>query len=266
MSNMQNKYALITGATSGIGYELAKLFAKDHYNLIIVSRNQAELEQKANELSSQYGIEVMPIAKDLFQREAAFELYEEVNQRGVQVNVLVNDAGQGQFGEFKDTDINRELDIIQLNISSLVVLTKCFLKDMVARNEGKILQLASIASKVPGPWQSVYHGTKAFVLSFTEAIRTELKDTNISVTALLPGATDTDFFNKAEMQDSKIVQAGGLSDPADVAKDGYEALMNNDDKVISGFKNKVQIGMSNMMPDSAVASMMDKQQGPVDEK
>ncbi|WDF56257.1 SDR family NAD(P)-dependent oxidoreductase [Mucilaginibacter sp. KACC 22063] len=266
MSNMQNKYALITGATSGIGYELAKLFAKDHYNLIIVSRNQAELEQKANELSSQYGVEVMPIAKDLFKREAAFELYEEVNQRGVQVDVLVNDAGQGQFGEFKDTDINRELDIIQLNISSLVVLTKCFLKDMVARNEGKILQLASIASKVPGPWQSVYHGTKAFVLSFTEAIRTELKDTNITVTALLPGATDTDFFNKAEMQDSKIVQAGGLSDPADVAKDGYEALMNNDDKVISGFKNKVQIGMSNMMPDSAVASMMDKQQGPVDEK
>lgn len=265
MSNDQNKCALITGATSGIGYELAKLFAKDHYNLIIVARNQGELDNTASELRQQYGIEVTPIAKDLFQREAAFELYDEVKQKGFQVDVLVNDAGQGQYGEFKDTDINRELDIIQLNIASLVVLTKSFLKDMVARNEGKILQLASIASKVPGPWQSVYHGTKAFVLSFTEAIRTELKDTNITVTALMPGATDTDFFNKAEMQNSKILQTG-LSNPADVAKDGYEALMNNDDKVISGFKNKVQIGMSNMMPDSMVSANMEKQQGPVDEK
>ncbi|MDJ1471847.1 SDR family oxidoreductase [Cytophagaceae bacterium DM2B3-1] len=257
----ENKYVLITGATSGIGYELAKLFAKDHYNLVIVSRDQQELENKAQEFR-QLGIDVVPIAKDLFNRDAAFSLYEDVKNRNIQVDILVNDAGQGIYGKFQDTDINRELAVIDLNIASVVILTKCFLKDMIQRNSGKILNLASIASKTPGPWQSVYHGTKAFVLSFSEAIREELKETNITVTALLPGATDTDFFNKADMVSSKIVQEGKLSDPADVAKDGYEALMSGDDKVISGLKNKVQIGMSNIMPDSAVAHQMNEQQKP----
>src|SRR3954471_4995299 len=130
---------------------------------------------------------------------------------------------------------NRELAIIQLNISSLVVLTKQFLQDMLARGEGKILNLSSIASKMPGPWQSVYHGTKAFVQSFTEAIRSEVKDKGITVTALLPGTTDTDFFNKAHMLASKAVQdEDKLADPAVVAKDGYEALMAGKDMVISG--------------------------------
>jgi short-subunit dehydrogenase len=259
-----NKYALITGATSGIGFELAKLFAADKYNLIITGRNQQDLDTKAAELKQQ-GVEVVTIAKDLFNRQEAFELYDEVKAKGIEVDVLVNDAGQGLYGEFKDTDINRELQIIDLNIAATIILTKQFLKDMVTRNDGKILNLASIASKVPGPWQSVYHGTKAFVLSFTEAIREELKDTNITITALLPGATDTDFFNKADMQDSKIVQdKSSLSDAADVAKDGYEALQDGKDKIISGFKNKLQIAMTNLTPDSAVAHMMNEQQKPVD--
>ncbi|WP_345947805.1 SDR family oxidoreductase [Mucilaginibacter sp. PAMB04274] len=263
MSNT-NKYALITGGTSGIGYELAKIFAREQYNLILVARNEQELNNCASQLR-QNGVEVITMAKDLFKREEAFAVYDEIKAQGIQVDVLVNDAGQGLYGEFKDTDLNRELDIIQLNIGATVILTKCFLQDMVARNDGKILQLASIASKTPGPWQSVYHGTKAFVLSFSEAIREELRDTNITVTALLPGATDTDFFNKAEMQESKIVQENtSMGDPAEVAKDGFDALMAGDDKVISGFKNKVMVGMSNMMPDSTVAHNMYEQQKPVD--
>src|SRR5690606_6470630 len=177
-----NRYALITGATSGIGYELAKLFAKKNYNLVIVARNQQELNTKAMEFK-QYGINVITIAADLFQRENAFSVYDEIKSREITIDVLVNDAGQGVYGEFKDTDINRELAIIDLNISSLVILTKCFLKEMTSRNSGKILNLASIASTAPGPWQSVYHGTKAFVLSFTEAIREEVKDFDITVTA-----------------------------------------------------------------------------------
>jgi short-subunit dehydrogenase len=258
----ENKYALITGATSGIGYELAKLFAKDQYNLVIVSRDQQELERRAEEFR-QHGVEVISIARDLFNREESFALYDEVRNRGIQINVLVNDAGQGLYGKFQDTDIQRELNIIELNISSLVILTKCFLKEMVQRNEGKILNLASIASKVPGPWQSVYHGTKAFVLSFSEAIREELRETNITVTALMPGVTDTDFFNKADMQSSKAVQdESKMADPADVARDGYEALMAGKDKVISGIKNKLQVGMSNLMPDSTVAHQMNEQQKP----
>ncbi len=259
-SEKNGRYALITGATEGIGYELAKLFAGDGYNLIIVARTESDLQQRAAELRQQ-GVQVVPIAKDLFQPDAAFELYEEVQQQGWIVDVLVNDAGQGQYGLFVDQDIRRLLDIIQLNISSLTVLTQLFLKDMVARNEGKVLQLASIASELPGPWQAVYHATKAYVLSFTEALVRELKDSAVTMTALQPGATDTDFFNKAEMQDSKILDTK-LSDPAKVAKDGYEALMSGDDKIVSGFKNKAMTSMANMMPDKLVAAQMDKMQEP----
>ena len=265
MAEVQNtRYAVITGATSGIGYELAKLFAEDGYNLIIVARTEEDLQKRTGEFKQQYGIDVIPIAKDLFQPQAAFELYNEIKSRNLLIDILVNDAGQGQYGLFVESDIQRQLDIIQLNISSLTTLTYLFLTDMVARNEGKILQLASIASQLPGPWQAVYHGTKAFVLSFTEALIRELKDSAVTVTALQPGATDTDFFNKAEMQDSKILDTK-LSDPVQVARDGYEALMKGDDKIVSGFKNKVMVGMSNIMPEKTVAAQMDKMQRPRDD-
>ncbi|WP_460995091.1 SDR family NAD(P)-dependent oxidoreductase [Spirosoma harenae] len=265
MTTTQQQYALITGGTSGIGYELAKLFANDNYNLVLVARSQEELDKTASELSQQYGIQVTTISKDLSKRQNAFEVYQEINAKGIQINALVNDAGQGQYGLFVDNDLERELEIMELNMAATVVLTKFFLQEMVARNEGKILNLASIASQTPGPWQAIYHATKAFVLSFTEAIRQEVKDTNVTITALQPGATNTDFFHKAQMESSKIVQKGDLADPAGVAKDGYEALMSGDDKVISGLKNKLQMAMSNVMPDSMVAASMDKQQEPVDQ-
>lgn len=260
-----NKYALITGATSGIGFELAKLFARDKFNLIIVARNQQELDEKSRIFESM-GVKVKSYAKDLFKREDAFSLCTDVERSGIQVDVLVNDAGQGLFGEFKNTDIQRELDIIDLNISAVVILTKHFLKDMISRKKGKILNLASVASTMPGPWQSVYHGTKAFVLSFSEAIREEVKDTGITITALMPGVTDTDFFNKADMQSSKVVQdKSKMADPADVAKDGYEALMSGEDKIVSGMKNKIMVAMNNIKPDKNVAHSMNEQQKPVDD-
>jgi len=256
------KTALITGATTGIGLELAKLFAKDGYNLVIVARDRAELDNAAAELKKS-GIEVTTLAKDLFDTANAFGVYDEVKAMGIQVDVLVNNAGHGHYGEFTDTDLQTELDIIQLNISSLVVLTKLYVKEMVNRGEGKILNTSSIAGKTPGPWQSVYHGTKAFVQSFTEAIRYEVKDKGVTVTALLPGATDTDFFRKADMESSKVVQdKSKLADPADVAKDGYEALMSGKDMVVSGIKNKVQVAMGNLSSDEKNAEKMAKQQEP----
>src|ERR1044072_932483 len=205
MTNNQ-QYVIITGATSGIGYELAKLFAKDGYNLAIVARSPEELGATAAELENNYHIKVTTLAKDLFDSNRAFEVYDELKSKGIEIDVLVNDAGHGLYGEFATTDLRMELSIIQLNVASLVVLTKLFLQDMLKRGEGKILNLSSIASKSPGPWQSVYHGTKAFVQSFTEALRSEVKESGITVTALLPGATDTDFFNKADMLESKAVQ------------------------------------------------------------
>lgn len=265
MKNEQGGYALITGATSGIGYELAKLFAQDGYNIIAVARTESDLKNVAEEFRQEYNVQVETIAKDLFGETAAKELYDEVKGSGLEVEVLVNDAGQGVYGLFAESDIDRQLEIIHLNINSLTVLTYSFLKDMVARNSGKILQVASVVSELPSPYQAVYGGTKAYVLSFTEALISELKDTNITITALQPGATDTDFFNKAGAQDSKIVEdKSKLADPATVAKDGYNALMRKDDKVVSGFKNKAQIAMANVMPDTMLADQMKKQSAPVD--
>ena len=261
-----SQYALVTGGTSGIGYELATLLAKDGYNLILVARSENELNAAAAAFTNQFGVEVVTIAKDLFDVKNAFGLYDEVRKREITVDILVNDAGQGCYGEFIDTDLGRELDIIQLNISSLVTLTKLFLKEMVSRGKGRILNLSSIASKLPGPYQAVYHGTKAFVQSFTEAVRSEVKDSGVTITALLPGATDTDFFNKADMNQSKIVQEGKLDDPKQVAKDGYEALMNGDDMVVSGMKNKLQVAMANITSDEKAANKMKKQQAPVGHK
>ena len=259
----QQKTALITGATSGIGRELARLFAQDKYNLVIVARSQDELSSTAAELQ-QYGVQVTTIAKDLMQRQAPFELYDEVKAKGIRIDALVNDAGQGQYGSFTTTDLNRELDIVQLNIGATVALTKFYLQEMVARNEGKILQLASLASELPGPLQSVYHGTKAFVLSFTESIQEENKDSNVTITALLPGLTDTDFFNKADMTRAKNVAEGGAMSAADVAKDGYKALMNGDKRIIAGFLNNAQVAMSNILPDPVLAGIVHKQSAPID--
>ncbi len=264
---MENKsgYTLITGATSGIGHELAKIFAKNGHHLIIVSRDADEVEHTSMELRD-FGVDVQTLVCDLFKPENAFVLYELVKEKGLEVNILVNDAGQGEYGLFKDTAIDRELDIINLNVSSLLILTKCFLLEMVERGQGKILNVASIAGTIPGPWQSVYHGTKAFVLSFTAAIREELKDTGVSVTALLPGVTATDFFQKAGMAESEVIQdKDALSDPADVAQDGYDALMAGKDRVISGFKNKMEVAIGNIIPDSILAHSIAEQQKPVKE-
>ncbi len=262
----KNQYALITGATSGIGYELAKLFAQEGYDLVIVSRNHDELKAKAEEFKS-FGINVITMAKNLFLQEDAYSLYSELQLHGISPEILVNDAGQGVYGKFQDTDIHREVDIVNLNIVSVIILTKLFLKDRLTKGSGKILNLASVASKAPGPWHSVYHGTKAFVLSWSEAIREELKDSGITVTALLPGPTDTDFINKAEMNESKILEdKDNLMSPEEVAKDGFDALMNGDDKVISGLKNKLSVAMTNISPDSMAAHRMGEMQKPVDEK
>lgn len=257
-------YVLITGGTSGIGLELAKLFAQNQHNLILVARHENDLQAVAAEIGQQHGVEVITISKDLFRKENARALCEEITAGNLQVDILVNDAGQGLYGKFRDTPLEDELDIVELNIVSLLVLTKYFLKEMIRRNSGKILNLSSIAGKVPGPYQSVYHGTKAFVQSFTEAVRAEVKDSGsaVTITALLPGATDTDFFNKAGMTSSKIVQEGELDDAAGVARDGYEALMAGKDKVVSGFKNKVQVAVANITPDAMAAAHMLKQQEP----
>ena len=260
----QTQTALITGASSGIGRELANCFAQDKYNLILVALEPDLLEKAASEIRQQHGVEVTTIVKDLFKRDAPFEVYNEIKSKGTQVDVLVNDAGQGQYGTFDTTDINRELDIIQLNIGAYVVFAKLYLQEFKARNAGKMLFVGSIAGELPGPLQAVYHGTKAFVNSFVESIQEENKDSNVVITNLLPGVTKTDFFNKAHMTQAKNVAEGQGMEAADVAKEGYKALMKGEGRIIAGVMNNVQVGFSKVMPDPLVAAQVHKQSKPVD--
>ncbi len=263
MDNKQ-QYALITGATEGIGKELAKQFADNGFNLVLVARSKDELAATASELQQQSGAEVITVQKDLMKRESPFEVFEEVKAKGIQVDVLVNNAAQGKFGEFVKTDIQEELDMVQLNIGAYITFTKLYLKEMVARNSGKILIVSSVAGEIPGPLQAVYHGTKAFLNSFTVALREEIRDMDIKITTLMPGPTDTGFFEKADMEDSKMVQEGKLADPAKVAEDGFEALMAGEREVISGFKNKAMVAGTKLMPDRMAAKGIRKQSEPED--
>jgi short-subunit dehydrogenase len=252
----QRKTALITGATSGIGLELTKLFAANGYNLVLVARNVAKLNETAVRLINPHVTEVMVIPCDLSHAGAAQQVYDEVKQKGITVNVLVNDAGAGEHGPFNETSLDEELAIIQLNVASLVHMTKLFLREMLQRNEGRILQLASIASYQPTPFLAVYAATKAFVLSFTDAVTEEIRESNVTMTALIPGATDTDFFYRAHAENTRAAQH--TEDPAVVAKVGYEALMRGDRHAVApGIKK--QILMSSILPNKTIVAMARRQ-------
>jgi short-subunit dehydrogenase len=261
------KYALITGATSGIGYELAKRFAEEGYHLILVARNKENLKQTAREMRAISGIiRVYQIAVDLFERESALEIYNKTQELGITVNVLVNNAGQGEWGEFFKTDLDREISLIELNIISVMSLTKYFLKEMVERNEGKILMLASAISKVPSPYMSVYAATKSFILSFAEALAEEVSETEVTITALQPDSTDTDFFHKAKAENTIAYRERPLHSPEEVAVAAFRGLVHGDHVVVPGLSNKLQKAMNTIMPDSTIAVNMAKQMKPSKEK
>ena len=261
----KGKYALITGATSGFGYEFAKIFASNGYNLVLVARHDEKLRELAADFTRTFMVDVLPLAADLFKPTAAAEIYAALSSRGIRIDVLVNDAGQGEHGHFVEYDLARDIDMIQLNITALVSLTKLFLRDMISRDEGRILQVASLLGKYPTPMMTVYAATKAFVVAFTEGLIRELKETKVTVTALLPGASDTDFFHKAGGEESRTYREENLSDPAAVAKDGYDALMRGERRVVSGLKNKIYAAMGTVMPDSALAETMQRKMETVDE-
>ncbi len=250
------KTALITGATSGIGKELAILFANEGYKLVIVARNEKRLEETAEMLRQSGSPFVIPISNDLSVVGNAQHLYNEITDLNIKIDVLVNDAGAGEHGLFSQTDLEEELSIIQLNIASLVHLTKLFMQEMLYRNEGKILQLASISSYQPTPLLAVYAATKAFVLSFTDALINELKDSDVTMTALIPGATDTEFFVRANAENIKATEK--MEEPAVVAKIGFDALMKGKPHAVApGLKS--QIVMSSLMSNQQVAAMARKQ-------
>jgi short-subunit dehydrogenase len=242
--------ALITGSSSGIGLELAKVLAEEGHDLILTSDNREKLEAAAAQLKrGDPKPNVKIVVADLAKPGGAKKLYAAAKRSGA-IDVLVNNAGRGVFGNFtKATELDDELSMIQLNITSLVALTKLVAPDMVRRGGGRILFTASEASLSPLAMMSVYAATKAFVYSFALSLREELKDTGVSVTALLPGATHTNFFSRAGMMKTKLVKDGGMADAAEVARAGYEALMKGDDHVVTPLKERIQYTMTKVLPD-----------------
>ncbi len=225
----------------------------------MVDQDTAGLSKFAEHLRSVHNLEPTLITQDLSHDGAAQRVYDQVTAQGIAVDILVNDAGFGEYGPYLESDVARNRAVIHTNIVALSELTYLFGRDMVGRSKGRILQLASTAAYTPSPNMAVYSATKSFVLSFSEALSNELKDTGVTVTALCPGATDTDFFERAGAEDTRAAQgAMGLADPKDVAKDGYEALMKGEARVISGVTNKIQAMLTNITPDSIVAAGMRK--------
>jgi short-subunit dehydrogenase len=253
-SSQERRFAVITGASSGIGFELAKVFAEEGYDLLIAAED-GELEPAQRELN-QMTASVESVRVDLAKPEGVEELYERIQATGRAVDALALNAGIGAGGAFAtETDLSKELRLIDLNVRSTVHLCKLVLADMVARDQGRILFTSSIASTMPGAFQAVYNASKSFVQSFALAIRNELEDTGVTVTSLMPGPTETEFFERADMEDTKV-GAEEKDDPAEVARQGFEALMAGEEKVVGGsFKNKVQTVAGKVIPDSKKAEM-----------
>src|SRR5881398_2071290 len=206
----ENKTALITGASGGIGYELAKLFARDKYNLILVSRSKQKLQQRAEELRKLGSPFVTVHWFDLAELDAPDKLFQRTERGNIQVDILVNNAGYGVRGAFAKTNLDDKLEMMQLNMVALTHLTKLYLPQMISRGQGRIMQVASTAAFQPGPFMAVYYATKAYVLSFSEALYEELRGTGVTVTALCPGATATGFFDRADMTSTKLFKSGAM--------------------------------------------------------
>lgn len=242
------KTVLITGASGGIGLELAKIFAREGYNLVITARSGDKLADLKTQLEESRKVKVEIFPKDLSENGAARQLYDFTVQKGMIVEVLVNNAGFGDYGEFSSCNLEKQEEMIRLNILALTCLTRFFAEDMVKRGSGKIMNVASVASFVPGPLMSVYYATKAFVLSFTEALSVELKNNGISVTALCPGPTATGFVEKAELGRSGLFKNLKSMTAANVAEYGYRSLMSGKVIAVPGLMNKLGALLSQLMP------------------
>ena len=250
------KTALVTGASSGIGYELCKLFAHDGYNLVLIARNAPRLAQLASELKTPSGATPRIIARDLSNPLAPEEIFAELERDRIFIDVLVNNAGFGTYGFFAESNTVHEEEMINLNILSVVKLTRLFLPAMLKNASGKILNVASTAAFQPGPLMAGYYASKAFVLSFSEALSNELRGTGITATALCPGPTLTDFQKRSGIENTRLFGRGMTMDAATVARIGYRAMMDGKTTVIAGFQNRLLRELTRIVPRSFAASVV----------
>lgn len=253
-----SRTALITGASTGIGYELSRQFAADHHDLILIARDERRLNTAAGKLTREYGVSVSVIAADLSRPETP----EEIHRRVPEADYLVNNAGFGLGGFFSQTDLAAELSMIQVNVTALVQLCKLYLKGMLDRRSGGILNVASTAAFQPGPIMSIYYASKAFVLSFTEAIANETKGTGVTVTALCPGPTESEFHKRARTENTRLMKKNpiGLMTAEEVARMGYEGFKSGKAIVIPGLMNKIGVQAVRISPRALVRQITRKLQ------
>lgn len=254
------KTVLITGASSGIGREFAHIHAEKGGDLIVVARSENKLNQLKKELEEKYKISVFVIQKDLTASNATQEIYEQVKTAGLKVDYLINNAGFGGLGKFYERDLSKDVEMINLNIVALTSLTHYFLQDFIKQNKGKILNVSSTASLMPGPLQAVYFATKAYVTFFSNAIAEELHDTNITVTNLMPGATETQFGKTSGMDKSEMFK--NTVSARSVAEDGYNGMIDGKIDVISGltFSQKIMVSMIPFTPKKTLLTQIRKMQ------
>jgi short-subunit dehydrogenase len=247
--------ALVTGASGGIGEELARLFAADGHGLVLVARGEEKLRRLAEELESKHNVGARVVASDLSRADSPREIFEELEREGVRVDALVNNAGIGSYGLFAETELRQELELLQINVVALTHLTKLFLPAMIARRRGYVCNVASTAAFQPGPLMAVYYASKAYVLSLSEALANECEGTGVVVSALCPGPTETGFVAAAGMQESKLFDRGAMT-ARDVASAGYRGLLAGKTIVIPGARNALLARTVGMMPRRLVAKVV----------
>lgn len=250
-----SKTALITGASNGIGYEMAKVHAAKDTNLVLVARNKSKLDELKDEIEGKYKVWVYTIGKDLSLPYAAREVYDELKTKSISVDYLINNAGFGDFGPFVESNWEKQEQMISLNITTLTYLTRLFLEDMICRGGGKVLNVASTASFQPGPTMAVYFASKAYVLSFSEAINDEVRKYGITVTALCPGPTQSGFQKASALKGSKLIELKNLATSKEVAEYGYKAMMKGRAVAIHGFKNVIMANSVRFAPRSLVVKL-----------
>ena len=261
MNPSNSKTALITGASSGIGKALAENFAKDDYNLVLAARGVSRMQALADDLQRRYRVTVTVLGADLETNDGAARLHADIKARNLTISALANNAGYGTFGEFKDSALAPELAMMQLNMNTVVVLTRLFLPDLIA-TRGKIMNTASTAAFQPGPYMAVYYATKAFVLSFSEAIAAELEGTGVTVTALCPGPTASGFQDKADMHASALVKGKKLPTADEVAAAGYRAMQRGQRVFVPGLMNWVMAQSVRFTPRIMVTALVKQMSKP----
>ena len=247
--------ALVTGASGGIGLEIARLFAADGHDLVLVARSADKLARLAAELGERHNVAARVIVSDLARPEAPQKIFDELQAAGVHVDALVNNAGFGSYGQFAETDLRKELDLLRVNVVALTHLTKLFLPAMIARKSGYVMNVASTAAFQPGPLMAVYYASKAYVLHFSEAIANELEDTGVIVSALCPGPTETGFVAAAGMEQSKLFERGAM-DARTVAVEGYRGLFAGKTIVIPGLRNNLTARLVGLAPRKLVTKVV----------